>query len=148
MAAAGLLAAVAPVVMSSESAGAAQTSVSADGSLTFARYSDNAAVTCTAGFTAQHNTDDANHPFVQIYESFAYPTVYERECYDDAYITLTVTYKDANGRTQTTESNGPPGTLKVGGAKSNVTVQMSTYYLDCNPSLSATCTRTVMANPK
>ena len=148
MAAAGLLAAVAPVVMTSESAGAAQTSASADGSLTFARYGDSAAVTCTAGFTAQHNTDDANHPYVQIYESFAYPTVYERECYDDAYITLTVTYKDANGRTQTTESNAPPGTLRVGGAKSNVTVQMNTYYLDCNPNASAACNRIITASPK
>ena len=74
--------------------------------------------------------------------------MFEQECYDDAYITLTVTYKDANGRTQTTESSAPPGTLKVGGAKSNVTVQMSTYYLDCNPNTSATCVRTIAASPK
>ena len=55
MAIAGLLAVVAPVVVTSEPAAAAQTSASADGSLTFARYGDGAAVTCTAGFTApQH----------------------------------------------------------------------------------------------
>ena len=147
MAAAGLLAAVAPVVVMSEPAGA-QSSASAEGSLTFVRYGDGAGVTCTAGFTAFHNTDDANHPYVQIYESFAFLTAFERECYTDAYITLTVTYKDANGRTQTTESNAPPGTLKVGGAKSNVTVQMKTYYLDCNPNASAACDRTIAASPK
>jgi len=148
MAVAGLLVAVAPLVVASEPAGAASTSASADGSLTFARYGDRAAVTCTAGFTAFHNTDDANHPYVQIYESFAFLTAFERECYDDAYITLTVTYKDANGRTQTTESNAPPGTLKVGGAKSNVKVQMRTYYLDCDPDASATCEMTISASPK
>ena len=148
MAIAALLAAVAPFVVTSESASAASTSASVDGALTFARYGDGAAVTCTAGFTAFHNTDDANHPYVQIYESFAFLTAFERECYTDIYITLTVTYKDADGRTQTTESNAPPGTLKVGGAKSNVRVQMKTYYLDCDPNASATCDKTIAASPK
>jgi hypothetical protein len=146
VATAGLLAGVASLVAADPAA--ASSNASADGSLTFARYGDGAAVTCTAGFTASHNTDDPNHPYVQIYESFAFLTAFERECYDDAYITLTVTYTDADGRTQTTTSGSPPGTLRVGGAKSNVTVAMTTYYTDCNPNASATCENTVTAHPK
>src|SRR3954462_4289186 len=53
MAIAGLLVAVAPFVVTGDPAGAATSSAGADGSLTFARYGDGAAVTCTAGFTAQ-----------------------------------------------------------------------------------------------
>jgi hypothetical protein len=148
MTAVGLATAATPFLIGQEVAGAAQTTASADGSLTFARQSDNAEVTCRAILSALHNTDDPDHPYVLVTETFGYTTGHERECFDDTFVTLTVTYRDANGRTQTTESRAGPGSLRVGGAKSNVSVRMDTYYSDCDADVSESCDNIVTASPK
>jgi hypothetical protein len=147
--AAGLVLAVAPLlVATAQPAGAAETIASASGSVTFVRSGDGTAVTCSAGVSAVHDTDDATHPFVRIFESAGFGGDHRADCLESVTWSVVVTYKDTGGNTQTSTYCCAFSGATIGGAKSKVTVALTVEYLNCNPDLSATCTATYSASPK
>jgi hypothetical protein len=144
MAAVGLFAAVAPMVVTQSPASAAQTSASGSNSLTFVAYND-LAVTCSMGIYTLHNTDDANHPFVEFSESLGG----DAGCFDSFGTDLVVTYKDTSGRVQTSDvgANALTGG-RIGGAATSVNATLTVTFFNCDASRSATCSVVATAAPK
>jgi hypothetical protein len=144
---AGASLAIAPWIAFAQPAGAAQHTVDANGSLTYTRSSDQAAVTCTLGVGATHNTDDPLHPFVAVSESAGSTGGDNDDCVDQVLFHLVVTYTDTAGDTQRAEVFGFAG-ANIGGAKANVHVTLSATYLNCDSARNTTCALAVAVAPK
>jgi hypothetical protein len=129
-------------------AGAAQTSASANGLLTYLRAPDQATVTCALGVQVMHNTDDPRHPFVLVSESVGTTDGHVDECFGEtALFRLVVTYTDVSGNEQRTEIGGAAG-ANIGGVASNVHVSLTATYLSCDTSTNPACALTVAVAPK
>jgi hypothetical protein len=139
------LLAAAPVAAMQQPAAAAQNSVEGTASLTFVTDTGGVA-TCTVTDDATHNTDDPNQPYIIMTSGLSGG---DSACFDFVSLTITVSYKDKGGVRRTAVSNGfATSSLQIGGVYSGITTSVRADFFGCNPSASATCNTTAVANPK
>jgi hypothetical protein len=97
VAAAALLAVVAPLGVGQLPASAAQSTVHSQAALTFVD-TNGATVTCTVFNDSTHNTDNPSQPYVTVTSG---ESGMSGSCIDLVLVTITVTYKDKTGTVRT-----------------------------------------------
>jgi hypothetical protein len=145
MVALGLMTTALPFAIGQQPAGAAQTSVHGQTSLTFVKVGGQT-VTCTVQADGFHNTDNPNRPTATLNSSTFGPA--NSGCLD-VELDLIIDFKDKDGVMQRAESlHSQAGSLTITGAATEVTGHSTATWDDCDPSLSATCSATVTVSPK
>lgn len=147
LAAAGLVTAVALLLVAQQPAGASS-STEAGGSVTFVDTAGRT-VSCEVDLFIYHNTDDADQPYTSFSDTFISsgdPTGTDCRAAD---ATITVTYTDSAGHGQHTYFTGEgPTSGSVAGTTTNVHVTGQFVYNQCDSSRSVTCGLTLDASPK
>jgi len=145
MAAAGLAtAAVAPLVLGQQPAGAAETNASDQDSITFQAFGG-ATVECTVHLTAGHSTANPEQPRVDWSTSMGG----DPACRDDFELFTTVRYEDEGGTTRTAQFTSESLSFgSINGAYTGTSVTTLFRFVNCDPDPSAGCDVTLTASPK
>ena len=144
MAAAGLATVATPFVVGQTGAAAAESQAIAGGDLTFVATGGQT-VTCHADLIVVHDTDDQTHPALAFntFLSGAGP------CLQDLRTTTTASYRDADGRAQTSVVTALETTAgRIGGAYGPTSVTTVVQYMSCDEAQSESCSLTLKASPK